>query len=86
MITRIGIISGEILSLLEDCKTSLSLDQLLRIQDATRDEILMSLGWLAREGFIRMRQVNSNYVLSLNDKKLNKARSKIVDRFLLVNN
>ena len=63
MITVVGIVAGEIWSALED-KGDLSLEELIedvlsrvdRIDDVTidKDVILMGLGWLVREGFVRL--------------------------------
>lgn len=51
MITQIGIIAGEIWHYLDDHGPS-SLSGLVANIDKPRDMILMSLGWLAREGHV----------------------------------
>jgi len=49
MITEIGIVAGEIWHFL-DQHGEVTLSALVKGIDKTRDNILMSLGWLAREG------------------------------------
>lgn len=51
MITEIGIIAGEIWHYLDEHK-QVTLSQLTAGIDKPRDLILMSLGWLAREGHV----------------------------------
>ena len=51
MITQIGITAGEIWHYLDGHGTTL-LSVLVRDLDKPRDMILMSLGWLAREGHV----------------------------------
>lgn len=64
MITEIGIIAGEIWHFL-DQKQVVSLDDLIKGIDRPRDNVLMSLGWLAREGHVILLQVNKEYRISL---------------------
>lgn len=52
MITKIGIVSGEILMLLDRNARPLSLGDIESRSEESRDLILMSLGWLIREGYI----------------------------------
>ncbi|MFH0762393.1 MAG: winged helix-turn-helix domain-containing protein [Candidatus Omnitrophota bacterium] len=55
MITEIGIVAGEIWHFLDQHgETSLSV--LGKGIDRTEDIVLMSLGWLAREGHVILRQ------------------------------
>lgn len=67
MITLIGIVAGEIWNLLEE-KGDIDLDILmeemrLRVgNQISRDLILMSLGWLCREGFIGLRKKGKNVI------------------------
>ena len=51
MITEIGIVAGDIWHFL-DSRKSCSLDELVQGIDKDRRVVLMSLGWLAREGHI----------------------------------
>lgn len=54
MITEIGIIAGEIWHYL-DKRGEVTLTELIRGIDKSRDLTLMSLGWLAREGHVLVR-------------------------------
>jgi len=66
MITEIGINAGEIWQVLEK-KSPIELKDLLKEIDAPRDLILMSLGWLAREGHVNLVSAKENgYRISLN--------------------
>ena len=51
MITKIGIVAGEIWHFLDENGPSLLSDMAAKI-DKSKDIILMSLGWLAREGHV----------------------------------
>jgi hypothetical protein len=51
MITEIGIVAGDIWHYLDQYKTS-TLKQLEKSIDKDRNVIMMSLGWLAREGHV----------------------------------
>ena len=64
MITKIGIIAGEIWQFLDQNNEAV-LSALVRDIDRPRDEILLSLGWLAREGHIVLQQFDGDYLLSL---------------------
>ena len=64
MITEIGIVAGEIWHFL-DQHGETSLIELIKGIDKSRDNALMSLGWLAREGHVLMRQAGSDYRISL---------------------
>jgi hypothetical protein len=65
MITKIGIVAGDIWHFL-DQKGEVTLLDLVRGIDKPRDLILMSLGWLAREGHVILQQIdNNNYTASL---------------------
>ncbi|MCM8800259.1 MAG: winged helix-turn-helix domain-containing protein [Candidatus Omnitrophica bacterium] len=64
MITEIGITAGEIWHFL-DQHGEVKLSDLLRGIDKPRDTILMSLGWLAREGHVILVEVESDYKVSL---------------------
>ena len=56
MITEIGIVAGDIWHFLETHKT-VHLDELVKGIDKNRNVVLMSLGWLAREGHVVLEQV-----------------------------
>ena len=69
MITEIGIISGEIWNFL-DKEGDATLKQLGESLDRPCDLILMSLGWLAREGHILLKHTDDVYTVSLRKKEL----------------
>lgn len=63
MITELGIVAGDIWHYLDQHGTS-SLSGLVEHLDKPRDLILMSLGWLAREGHVVLRPEGSDYQVS----------------------
>ena len=64
MITEIGIVAGEIWHFL-DHKGEVELSDLIKGIDKPRDNVLMSLGWLAREGHVVLQKTNEDYRVSL---------------------
>ncbi|MBU1870058.1 MAG: winged helix-turn-helix domain-containing protein [Candidatus Omnitrophica bacterium] len=64
MITEIGIVAGEIWHFL-DQHGEVSLATLVTGIDRPRDIILMSLGWLGREGHVILQQLDNDYKISL---------------------
>lgn len=64
MITEIGIVAGEIWHFL-DQRQEVGLEDLIKGIDRPRDNVLMSLGWLAREGHVILVQVDNDYRISL---------------------
>lgn len=64
MIIEIGIVAGEIWHYL-DQKGEVSLSELKKGIDRSPENIMMSLGWLAREGHVILVQVNNDYRVSL---------------------
>jgi hypothetical protein len=64
MITEIGIVAGEIWHFL-DQHGETNLSTLVNAIDKPRDNILMSLGWLAREGHVVLQEYNNDYRVSL---------------------
>ena len=64
MITEIGITAGDIWQIL-DKQSPTMLKDLLKGIDASRDRVLMSLGWLAREGHVNVIQQGEEYEVSL---------------------
>lgn len=64
MITEIGIVAGDIWHFL-DQHGEVSLSELVSGIDKPRDNVLMSLGWLAREGHVIVLQIGSEYKISL---------------------
>ncbi len=66
MITEIGIIAGEIWHFL-DKHDEITMETLLEGVDKPKDLVLMSLGWLAREGHVLVRSEKGGYRLSLRE-------------------
>ncbi len=64
MITEIGIVAGDIWHYL-DQYGEVMFSQLVKGIDKPRDNVLMSLGWLAREGHVILHQTGSDYKVSL---------------------
>jgi hypothetical protein len=64
MITEIGIVAGEIWHYL-DQHQEVTLAELVTGLDRKRDNVLMSLGWLAREGHVILRESGGDYRVCL---------------------
>jgi len=64
MIIEIGIVAGDIWHFL-DQHGEVSLTTLAAGIDKPRDNVLMSLGWLAREGHVILQQAGGDYKISL---------------------
>lgn len=64
MITEIGITAGDIWHYLDEHGKS-SLDQIARAIATERDRVLMSVGWLAREGHVIVEGASPNYQVYL---------------------
>lgn len=64
MITEIGITAGDIWHYL-DHHGDATLSQLVANIDRPKDLLLMSLGWLAREGHVILHQEGGDYKISL---------------------
>jgi hypothetical protein len=64
MITEIGIIAGDIWGLLEE-RGNLTLAEVYNRLSHQKDCILMSIGWLAREGHIIVKKENEDYKVFL---------------------
>ena len=60
MVTRISIVAGEILNLLEEFNRTFHVEEIEFYIDEPYELILMSLGWLARQGLIHMKQEESD--------------------------
>ena len=67
MITEIGITAGEIWHYLDEHGKS-TLSQIVQSIDTDKDRVLMSIGWLAREGHVIVESTGSDYQVSLRDK------------------
>ena len=64
MITEIGIVAGELWHFL-DHHGEASISALVKGIERPRDDVLMSLGWLAREGHVIVQQVEGEYKITL---------------------
>ena len=64
MITELGIIAGDIWHYLDE-RGSATLDQLSKGIRKPKELLLMSLGWLAREGHVVLNGPESGYLASL---------------------
>ena len=64
MITEMGIVAGEIWHYLDQHR-EISFKNMVEDLNRPRDTILMSLGWLAREGHVILRQEADDYKVSL---------------------
>ena len=64
MIIEIGIVAGDIWHFL-DQYGEVTLSSLVNGIDKPADNVLMSLGWLAREGHVILQQVEGDYKISL---------------------
>ena len=64
MITELGIVAGEIWHFLDERDKS-TLSDLVAGLEKPRDTILMSLGWLAREGHVKLDKVREDYKIEL---------------------
>ncbi|NCB26654.1 MAG: hypothetical protein EOM62_14450 [Bacteroidia bacterium] len=67
MIMEIGIVAGEIWHYLDN-KKSVNEDELIKSLKRPRELVLMSLGWLAREGHVTLGTPESGYSATLNRK------------------
>lgn len=67
MITKIGIIAGEIWHILEK-EGKFSLEDIIKRIDSPREVVLMSIGWLAREGHVVLEGKTPDHIVSLRKK------------------
>ena len=67
MITEIGIAAGDIWHYLDE-KGSATLDELVARIKKDRNLLLMSLGWLAREGHISLGDAQTGFRASLSQR------------------
>jgi len=58
MITKLGIISGEILTLFGEVKGPLCVREIEAYLGESKDIVLMCLGWLIREGMVNSTTMN----------------------------
>ncbi len=64
MITEIGITAGDIWHYLDEHGKS-SLSQIIRSIDTESGRVMMSVGWLAREGHVIVEKSGADYVVYL---------------------
>jgi hypothetical protein len=64
MITEIGLAAGDIWHYLDEHQKEATLSDIQKAVDRSRDVILMSLGWLAREGHIIL-ETGAEYKITL---------------------
>lgn len=64
MITEIGIVAGEIWQYLDKNGESL-LSKIVQDISQPRDIVMMSLGWLSREGHVILKEENQDYRICL---------------------
>lgn len=64
MITEIGIAAGDIWHYLDQHKSS-TLSDLVKGIDKNRNIVLMSIGWLAREGHVILEEQGGDYKITL---------------------
>ncbi|MFH1791636.1 MAG: winged helix-turn-helix domain-containing protein [Candidatus Omnitrophota bacterium] len=65
MITEIGIIAGEIWHFLEKHDNMSTLEAIVDGIDKNRNTVLMSIGWLAREGHVVLEEEGTDYKVTL---------------------
>jgi hypothetical protein len=68
MITEIGITAGEIWQYLEKYSET-TLDKIIAAIGKDRETVLMSLGWLAREGHILVNKTGSDIKVTFRKKE-----------------
>ena len=64
MITEIGITAGDIWHYLDQHRTC-QLSELVKGIDKNKNLVLMSLGWLAREGHVILEDTGQDYKITL---------------------
>lgn len=65
MITEIGIVAGEIWHCLEKEPGELALAELARRINQPMELVLMSVGWLGREGHVIVRRADNTFFVQL---------------------
>ncbi|MCX8081927.1 MAG: winged helix-turn-helix domain-containing protein [bacterium] len=68
MITEIGIVAGEVWQYLEKYNEA-SLSQIARAIKRERDLVMLSLGWLGREGHILITKEGDEYIITFRKKE-----------------
>ena len=65
MITRIGLVAGDIWNYLDKNNSEASLVNVVSALQTDRDLVLMSIGWLAREGHLVLEGKAPDYSVKL---------------------
>ena len=65
MITKIGIVAGEVITVLEEISRPLCVEELEFYLEESYELVLMSLGWLVRKGIIHIEHKQGSYWASL---------------------
>ena len=65
MITEIGIVAGELWHFLDEHHGAAHLSDIATGIGRPRDLVLMSVGWLAREGHVVLQQEGQDYTVTL---------------------
>ncbi len=68
MITEIGIVAGEIWQYLEK-RTEATLSEITKAIKRDRDIVLLSLGWLGREGHVLIKKEGNEYRITFQKKE-----------------
>ncbi len=68
MITEIGIVAGEIWQYLEKY-TEATLSKIAKAIKRDRDIVLLSLGWLGREGYVLIKKEGKEYRITFQKKE-----------------
>lgn len=65
MITRIGLVAGDIWNYLDNHGGAANMEEVIRGIQKERNIALMSIGWLAREGHVVLEGDNPDYFIKL---------------------
>jgi len=68
MITKIGIVAGDIWNYLDAHDRAGRLEHIIETAGEDRDVVLMGIGWLAREGHVVLEGDPSDYEVKLSGK------------------
>jgi hypothetical protein len=68
MITEIGIVAGEVWQYLEKYKET-TLSNIARAINRDKDLLLLSLGWLGREGHVSIKKEGDDYKITFQKKE-----------------
>ena len=79
MIIKMGIISGEILAVLETAREPVKTQDITAYLKEPSEEVLMSIGWLIREGYVQVESRQGMSWISLNaDKSFQAVHGKLL--------